>query len=62
MIENSPIDVPRFPNIEPFKGSFLKAASTDDEMVKISKTTNVSDKIDFIDNMLVLSLNFCLVT
>lgn len=36
----------------PFSGSFLKP-STEDEMVKISKTTNVIDKIDFIDNMFV---------
>lgn len=47
-----PIKVPRFPNMEPFNGSFLKAASTDDEMVKISKITNVRDKTDFIDNIL----------
>lgn len=47
-----PVRVPRFPNIEPFNGSFLKAASTDDEMVKISKITNVRDKTDFIDNIM----------
>lgn len=45
---NSPIDVPRFPNIDPFIGSFLKA-STEDEMVKISKTTKVKDKTDLMD-------------
>jgi hypothetical protein len=42
--------VPRFPNIEPFIGSFLKA-STDDEMVKMSKTANVIEMIDLMDNI-----------
>lgn len=34
----------------PFNGSFLKP-STVDEIVKISRTTNAKDKIDF-DNMI----------
>lgn len=48
----SPIDVPRLPNIEPFNGNFLYAASTDDEIAKMNKTTNVSDKTVLIDNIL----------
>lgn len=48
-----PIDVPRFPNIEPLRGSFLKA-STDDEMVKINKTTNVMERIDLIDSIFII--------
>lgn len=44
------MDVPRLPNIEPFIGSFLKAA-TEEEMVKISRTTNVSETIDLMENM-----------
>lgn len=35
------------PNIEPFKGNFLYAASTLDEIVKIKRITNAKEQINF---------------
>lgn len=56
----SPIDVPRLPNIDPFSGSFLKAASTEDEIAKINKTTNVIDKTVLMDNIFMSFFHFVL--